>query len=110
MIRGVEESFEYQAEQAKVNFQASISSLLDFHSHYLQKISNAKTKNKPYVCSSIEESELSMEIFFKTISNLIEHYGILNSCNNFLHLREQMYRKILCNQELNLQNYLKEHE
>lgn len=79
-----EHSFEYNAELAKVNFQSSVSSLLEIHSQFGQKLAYAYTNKKNYISFSIEEVEILQSFLLKTCSGLGADYDSIARVNFLL--------------------------
>jgi hypothetical protein len=86
-MRSAEDSFEYLAEESKLQFQYTVNGLLEFHGHYFDKIKRAAANQKSGVYLSLDESGLVADFILKSAGDLMAHYNILHRC--MLHFQKQ---------------------
>jgi hypothetical protein len=86
--------FEYQAEQAKVDFQANIGSLLELQAQLKKKLDNAKQLNKPGVYFSTDELQVMDEWLLQTITTLMADYTLIDRTNRLTNKLYQISLKL----------------
>lgn len=103
----IEDSHEYQAEQAKVSFQSNITSLLELKGHLAGKADKAKENGKEGFFILLHEAAV-LDDWLKTISSdLMGDYVIINRVNRLLNLNNEVKSRILRGQSPNLKDLLK---
>lgn len=80
------DSFEYQAEKAKQDFQTYVNALLEAHSDFLYKISTAKGSKKTGIWIELSEAEIISGHILECISNVMGSYEIINKTNKLLNI------------------------
>jgi hypothetical protein len=97
----IEESFEYQLEAAKTNFQGNITALLELHQFILSKVQQSKINHKDFISIQLCEAELLTEHLLNTIRDIMHHYDTMSAANKILNKRQRINDRILlCQKEL----------
>ena len=91
----IQDSFEYQAEQAKQTFQGCITALLEAHSDFLHKISLAKGAKKSGVWIEMSEAEIISGHILESVSNLMGSYSVIDRTNRLLNINYQAAQYLL---------------
>ena len=93
----IENSFEYQAEQEKNNFQSYITALLESHADFQHKISIAKGQKKTGIWLELSEAEIITGHIFECVSNLMGSYQVISNTNKYLNANYKAIHAVVKN-------------
>lgn len=81
--------FNYATEEAKLEFQANVSSLLDLYAEFSSRLQSAEEKNKPGVFITKGELQVLMDWLMNTSAGLQLNYELIN---NTLKITNKLYK------------------
>ena len=103
----IENSHDYQAEQAKISFQANITSLLEFKGHLANKSEKAKENGKDGFFIPIEEAAVLNDWLQAIASELMGDYVILHRVNRLLNLNNEVKSRIMLGKTPDLKSLIR---
>lgn len=107
MTPNIDQSFDYQSEEARLNFQGNVGSLLELKSYLLDRATKAKGRNKDGAFLTIHELETLDSWLVDVTTNLMANYQILNRTNKLLNLNCETMRRLLSGRTPSLKSLVK---
>lgn len=94
MMAADNKEFDYLAEQAKVDFQANISSLLELQAVFNNKLSAAQEQQKKGVFLTNSELEVFKDWLLQSATNLMADYTLIDRTNRLTNKLYQVSIKL----------------
>ncbi len=104
----IEDSYRYVAEEARINFQGNLASLLELKSFLLEQSTTAQKRGKDGIWLTTHQLETLDKWLVDTTTNLMGNFQILHRTNQLLSTNyEASFGLLLRGLSTNLKDFVK---